>query len=520
MLPDFRVRQRDYLLEISRALTEELDLPVLLNRILRFSIEMLSGHAGFIALLDGDGWHISAQQGLPDALLAYVSRWLSGQSASITGSEGSLPEISRMLSDISMGMLTSVGIVMQSQRKVIGQIHVFRNYRASFSSNDRQILSSFASQAAVAVRNARLYNQARAQTLKLEALLGAVADGIIILGPDLRVQSVNVALLTLLNAEAEELIGLPYDSVLRWVKTPKGTSIETALAQDWSHRISTESFIEGDIARFGGLAPIPVGINYAPLFDSEGQLLNIIASVRDMTRARTAEELKASFISVVSHELKTPIALIKGYANTLRREDAEWDQETIQSSLKVIENEADRLSAMIEDLLDATRLQAGQMSFKPSEINLANLASEAVRRFAAHLPSHEIEVNFPPDLPLVIADAARIRQVLDNLISNAIKYSPKGKIVVSGKRDGEQLVVCVSDSGKGIDPRDLPHVFERFYRSDEAQKSTKGTGLGLYLCKHILDAHGGKIWVDRTYKEGGRICFSLPLGQSPLTYHA
>ncbi len=103
---------------------------------------------------------------------------------------------------------------------------------------------------------------------------------------------------------------------------------------------------------------------------------------------------------------------------------------------------------MIEDLLDATRLQAGQMSFKPSEINLANLASEAVRRFAAQLPSHEIEVNFPPDLPLVIADAARIHQVLDNLISNAIKYSPKGKIVVSGKRDGEQLVVCVSDSGK------------------------------------------------------------------------
>lgn len=511
MLPDYRIRQRDYLLEINRALTEELDLPVLLQRILRFSIEILSGHAGFIALSDENGWKIAAQQGLPDSLSTYISRWLSNQPRLSAGSEGNFPEISRMLSDISMGMLTSVGILMESQDQVIGQIQVFRNYRASFSTNDRQILSSFASQAAVAVRNATLYNQARAHTLRMEALLGAVADGILIFSPELKVQSVNPALLRLLNREASQVINQPYDQVIRWAKGPEGTSIQDAFEGDWMRQSSTEHFIEGDLEREGGLEPIPVGINYAPLFDPDGRLLNVIASVRDMTRLRTAEEMKASFISVVSHELKTPIALIKGYASTLRREDADWDKETIQSSLEVIENEADHLSAMIEDLLDATRLQAGQMSFRPSQVDLGSLAAEVAKRFSKQSETQPIEVDFPENLPPVVADEARIRQVLDNLVGNAFKYSAQGPIRISGSQQGQDVVICVQDSGKGIDPRDIPHVFERFYRSDTAVRQSKGTGLGLYLSKQIVDAHGGRIWVDEHYKAGGRICFSLPI---------
>jgi len=133
-----------------------------------------------------------------------------------------------------------------------------------------------------------------------------------------------------------------------------------------------------------------------------------------------------------------------------------------------------------------------------------------VPRFQTQAPEYHLVVDFPEDYPSVVADEDRIRQVISNLINNAIKYSPPGEIRISGKVRLTDVVVCVSDHGPGIDPRDIPHIFDRFYRSDEVAKKTKGTGLGLYLCREIIKAHGGKIWVDETYQEGSRICFSVP----------
>lgn len=512
MLPDYRVRQRDYLLEISRALTEELDLDALLLRILRIAIEMLTGHAGFIALKDEKrGWHIAVHEGIADALLNYLKRWLEAQPVEAEEeSEAHVPEINRMLNDISMGMLTGVGINMIFQKQVIGQIYVFRNYRGLFSTNDRMLLTSFANQAAIAVRNARLYNETREQSLRLEALLDSAADGILILTPDLRVERVNKALQQLLNTSEEACVGKPYAEVIRWAKPPQGTSLEAATTSRWSQNVQNVFYLEGDLLREGMREPLPVGISYGPLFSANDALLNVIASVRDITRFRTAEEMKTSFISVVSHELKTPIALIKGYVSTLRRDDVEWDREVVSDSLAVIEDEADHLTEMVEDLLDATRLQAGGLTLKKSELSIPQLARFLADRYTAQTEKHNFIVDFPADFPTLALDEERIRQVLTNLLNNAIKYSPQGEIRISGKLRGKDAVVCVSDRGPGIDPRDLPYVFDRFYRSDAAAKTTKGTGLGLFLCREIIRAHEGKIWVDETYKEGSRICFSLP----------
>ena len=367
MLPDHRVRQREYLLEISRALTEELDLNMLLSRILHIAIEMLGGHAGFIALVGDSGeWHIAINQGIPPALLTYLENWLVSFSGSEEGAGARIPEINRMLSDISMGMITGVGIDMTVQHSTIGQIFVFRNYRASFSTNDYSILTSFANQAAIAVRNARLYTQVTRQNLRMAALLSSVADGILILNPDLTVLQVNHAFERLINAPHEELINKPFNQVVRWARLPKGLELDEALKSNWQWRSAKDLFLEGDMLRYSPLDPIPVEITYAPLFSDEGDLLNIIASVRDITRFREAEELKTNFISVMSHELKTPIALIKGYASTLRREDVEWQKPMMSESLQVIEEEADHLTAMVEDLLDATSCkQAGSRCTKP-----------------------------------------------------------------------------------------------------------------------------------------------------------
>jgi signal transduction histidine kinase len=203
--------------------------------------------------------------------------------------------------------------------------------------------------------------------------------------------------------------------------------------------------------------------------------------------------------------------LIKGYAGTLRREDAAWDREVVRDSLAVIEDEADRLTELIENLLDATRLQSGTLALSRSDVALKQTAERVAERFKTQLTRHSIRVDLPPEFPVILCDEDRIEQVFYNLISNAIKYSPEGgEIVIDGQVFPEQVAICVSDQGPGIAPGDLPHVFDRFYRSTEATRKTKGAGLGLFLSRAVVEAHGGRIWVDPKPEQGARICFSLP----------
>ncbi len=263
--------------------------------------------------------------------------------------------------------------------------------------------------------------------------------------------------------------------------------------------------------RQGGLEPVPVAITYAPLFSSDGKLLNVIASVRDITRYREAEEMKTNFISVISHELRTPLSLIKGYASTLRRKDVRWDDEMVQESLKVIEDEADHLAAMVDDLLDATKLQSGDVVLKKSTVDLPSVVKEQVKRFQPESSRHELLLEFSEGFPLIAADEERIKLLLTNLIVNALKYSDGGEVVIRGQNLIDEVMVCVSDHGQGFDPKDIPFVFDRFYRSEGKSKHIKGTGLGLYLCKSIVQAHNGRIWIDESYSAGARVCFTLPV---------
>ncbi len=298
--------------------------------------------------------------------------------------------------------------------------------------------------------------------------------------------------------------------MIQWANPPQGMTLEKAEAGGWPLTAHAQLYIEGDLLRPGPNLPLPVGIAYTHLLGKDNALINIITTVRDITHFRQAEELKSTFISVISHELKTPVALIKGYAGTLRREDANWDKEIVKESLEVIEEEADRLTAMIENLLDATRLQAGGMILKKADICVAEMAGRLAERFQVQSPIHKIITDFPEDFPIVFADEARLEQVLSNLISNAIKYSTDGEIKISGQARAENIIVCVSDQGPGIAPGDMPHVFDRFYRAPDMAKKTKGAGLGLFLTKSIVEAHGGRIWLDPDPDSGARICFSLP----------
>jgi PAS domain S-box-containing protein len=378
-----------------------------------------------------------------------------------------------------------------------------------FTPNDRVLLQSFADQAAIAVFNAQLYGQVSYEKQRLDALLESAADGILILDSNLDIERCNGAFEKLFGQPREEIVGRNHNEIIKWKKEPQGKTLEESVADGWPLTPNATLYVEGDIER-PQPPHLPVGITYAPLLSDENKLRNIFVSVRDITHFRNADEIKATFISIVSHELRTPVALIKGYASTLRRDDARWDKHTISDSLQVIEEEADRLSKMIDDLLDASRLQAGGLSLNQADVVVPSLASRVVERFASQSPKHRLVTEFPENFPVIIGDETRIEQVISNLVSNALKYAPKGEIKISGSVRPEQVVICVSDEGSGIDAKDLPHIFDRFYRSTNAVKQTKGAGLGLYLARAIVEAHGGRIWADAGVSNGARICFSLP----------
>jgi signal transduction histidine kinase len=274
-------------------------------------------------------------------------------------------------------------------------------------------------------------------------------------------------------------------------------------------------YVEGDLRRRDG-GTVSVGITYAPLFDRARKLVNIIANVRDITRFREADEVKSTFISVISHELKTPVALIKGYADTLRRQDADWDQQTIQESLNVILEETDRLNQLIDNLLDASRLQAGALPLDMDKAALDALAQRVAARFRTQTRKHQIDVNFAQNFPVVTGDLFRLEQVLNNLVSNAIKYSPGGRIQISGRATPDDVIVSVSDEGIGIPLEEQPRVFERFFRgARERHQGTAGAGLGLYLAKAIVEAHGGRIWVESNPDKGASFSFAIPRRSEP-----
>lgn len=158
-----------------------------------------------------------------------------------------------------------------------------------------------------------------------------------------------------------------------------------------------------------------------------------------------------------------------------------------------------------------SRLEAGGLKLNRTDVSLPGMAERMVERFRTQTDVHTFTVKFPEDYPTILADEDRMMQVFSNLISNAIKYSPEGgEVVVSGRVLADQVVVCVSDEGRGIPKGDAPHIFDRFYRAYEASRTTKGAGLGLYLTRAIVEVHNGRIWVDTGYTTGAKICFSLP----------
>jgi PAS domain S-box-containing protein len=517
MMSDYRVRQRDYLLRISRALTSQLDLGVVLRLILESAADVLNGHAGLVALREEEGaFTFRASYGIPPALLGSFAPLLhsvprNGAPAQLQVLHvAGLPENMDLLPGVELGQ--AIALPMVSEGNVIGTVFIFRPPTdVAFTADDRLVLASFADQATIAVNNAQLYQQVAQEKRRLDAILEFSGDGVLILDAAGRVAVLNRTLARLTGWNAAEAIGQSHDKVIVWGTHPTGMTLAEAETNGWPFDGSPTLYVEGELRRRNGETSY-VAITYAPLFDREGRLVNLIANVRDMSHVRAAEELKSTFLSVVSHELKTPVALIKGYASTLAREDARWDPKTLHDSLLVIEEESDRLNNLINDILDTSRLQVGALKLEMGDVQLDKLAESVVAKFQTQTNRHELTTKFPKHFPVVTGDVDRLAQVLNNLVGNAIKYSPRGGQICIGGHVGEnEVVLSVSDEGIGISEADQEHIFDRFYRVDSAlTRRTQGTGLGLYLTKAIIQAHGGRIWIDSDHGKGTTFRFTLP----------
>ncbi len=229
---------------------------------------------------------------------------------------------------------------------------------------------------------------------------------------------------------------------------------------------------------------------------------------------RELNRLRSELIANVSHELRTPLGLIKIFCTTLLREDVDFDLGTQREFLCDIEEETDKLEKIVDNLLDLSQMKDGRLHLEKCPTDLGQLAKEVVETMEIQLTQHRFVHDFPCDPLVATVDPKRIEQLLRNLLSNAIKYSPEGGIItIQGRGDKRQLLVRVSDQGMGIPSEDLERVFDRFYRvENEITQSVRGVGLGLAVCRGIVEAHGGRIWAESTLGVGSTFYFTLPVG--------
>jgi len=231
----------------------------------------------------------------------------------------------------------------------------------------------------------------------------------------------------------------------------------------------------------------------------------------ELSELRQQIQLQDDFVSTISHELRTPLGFIKGYSTSLLREDTSWDDETQKEFLTIIDEEADHLSLLIENVLESARLESKTLPLRFQPLRLDAVLRDVSARIRARYK--ELDVSLDLDSSTTIhADGVRIAQVIENLFTNAVKYAPNAAIMVGLKQLGQSLIVSFMDTGPGIPTESLPLIFDRFYRV--RTENATGTGLGLYICKQIIEAHRGKIWAESNPGQGTTFFIELPITQA------
>ena len=261
-------------------------------------------------------------------------------------------------------------------------------------------------------------------------------------------------------------------------------------------------------------------MNATPIHSAEGELVSFVVTMQDLTPLEELDRLRTEFLGMVSHELQIPLTSIKGSTSTLLNDPGDLDPAEMRQFVRIIDDQAEHMRSLISDLLDMARIETGTLSVSPEPAEVTRLVDEAKNRFLNGGGRNELQIELAPDLPLVMADARRIVQVIGNLLSNAARYSPElSPIGLVAGRDGVHVAISVVDEGGGLTPEHVPQLFGKYSRLDnqERRASLAGSGLGLAICRGIVEAHGGRIQAEsRGPGMGSRFSFTLPsAGDAP-----
>ncbi len=513
---EYQAQQWKYLLEITRAIAARLDLDSELDKALRYAVDLVGGEAGLIALRDtSDEFHFVARYGIEARLLPRFEPLLTKIPLRIETDQyprWRFPELEIQFAGVldreTLRLQHVMAIPLIASERLVGIIYVFRTpHMAAFSALDEDALAGFADHVAVAVEHARLYEDATLRAQELDAVIEGSAHGSLIADYQGEIRRINRALERLTGYSRDEAQGQHYLEIIA-MTDERGKDKPLPAPDALRETFSTDGLLKRRDGRRGAY----VHLTLAPLFDEAHQLVSIVGNVVDLTAFREAEDLKTTFLAGISHDLKTPLALIRGYAETLRRTDVNWDRKTIDDSLAIIQDETEFLTNLVNALLDAAQLERGRLPLRIDPVRVDELARGMVERFQSTQDGHQWATDFPADFPPVPADAERIREVLQNLLSNAAKYSPRDtRITAGGWVEPDRVGVFVRDEGPGLSLEEQAHLFERFTRGrSRGAQRTQGAGLGLYLCRGIVEQHGGRIWVENLPERGAAFYLTLP----------
>ncbi len=337
---------------------------------------------------------------------------------------------------------------------------------------------------------------------QLEAVLTHMGSGVLLVD--------DGGCIVMVNPVAEEILGIRQEEVRgrSQVEVVRNYSLSQLISEvlgEWRPQRREISLIYPEERILEATA--------APVCGEGRERRGVLVVLYDITEIRRLERVRAEFVANVSHELKTPVTSIKGFAETLL-EGALYNHRAAEEFVSIINEEAERLSRLIQDLLELSRIESREVKPQPENLDLTVEIKEIVDRLQPRFRKKGLELStgLPPEAVYVRADRDHLEQILSNLLDNALKYTPEGGRVTVGLLPGEiEVIVVVEDTGIGIPAEDLPRIFERFYRVDKARsRKLGGTGLGLAIVKHLVNANGGRVWVESEPGRGSRFYFSLP----------
>ena len=411
---------------------------------------------------------------------------------------------------------TFLGMRIHARDKYVGNIYIAEKEGGlDFTREDEETLEMFAAQAGMSITNARRYGSEQRAKADLEALINTSPVGVLVFDACTRE-------VVKFNQEARRIVGGTAGQHHAFEQLLKTMTLRRMDGQKIPHdELPLERAIRsGETVRAEEVVihlpdgePVSTLINTTPIYSEDGEIISVAATIQDITPLEELERLRAEFLGMVSHELRTPLTAIKGSAATVLGASSPLDPAETRQFFRIIEEQADHMRDLINNLLDLTRIEAGTLSVALEPTDVPVVIDQARDAFLSGGYRNSIEVDLLPNLPRIGADRQRVVQVLYNLFSNAAKYSREWSTIrVTAAREGLYVVVSVTDEGRGIAAEHLPRLFSKFSRIDDDDgRQIGGHGLGLAICRGIVEAHGGRIWAESDGPgRGTRFTFTIP----------